>query len=184
MPPRLAVIALGSVLEGDDGAGPALLAHLEADWQLAPHTIALDLGTPGPYLAEYLRGFEAVLVLDAVRAPLPAGSVVVESDPRKLRSAPARLAPHDPNLGEALARLDLAGEAPRETVVVGIVPARVELGTELSPEVRAALGAAVEAAVGELRRLGAAPTPRAEPAPPALWWARGETPTGRDPAGA
>ncbi len=168
---RIALVALGSVLEADDGVGAVVLAELVARWQLPATVEALDLGTPGPYLAEHLRGFAAVLVLDAVHADAPAGTVVVERDLSRLRNRRGRLSPHDPNLGEALGVLSLAGEAPAEVVIVGVVPNQVELGTRLSPPVAAAVPAAVTAAAQELARLGAAVEPRPTPEVADLWWA-------------
>lgn len=169
----LAVVALGSVLEGDDGVGCAALAELTARYELGPEVQPLDLGTPGPYLAEFLRGFSGVVLLDALRAPLPPGTVVIESDPRRIRSAPARTSPHDPNLGEALDQLALTGDLPEAVVVVGVVPARVGLGTELSPEVEASLPVLVEVAVEQLRRLGASLRRREPEAEVARWWRGG-----------
>lgn len=171
---RVAVVALGSVLEGDDGAGPAALAALLARWELPPEVEPLDLGTPGPYLAEHLRGFDAVVILDAVRSELPPGTVLVENDVRRIRSAPARLSPHDPNLGEALDQLALTGELPEDVVVVGVVPGRVALGTELSPEVQASVEILAEAASDQIRRLGATPRRRPEPLEPDTWWRQAE----------
>jgi hydrogenase maturation protease len=170
---RVAVVALGSVLEGDDGAGPAALAELLAGWELPVAVEPLDLGTPGPYLAEHLRGFDAVVILDAVRSELPPGTVVVETDARRIRSAPARLSPHDPNLGEALDQLALTGDLPEEVVVVGVVPERVGLGTELSAEVEASVAILADSAAEQLRRLGSAPRRRTEPSSAERWWRRG-----------
>lgn len=175
---RVAVVALGSVLEGDDGAGSAALAELTARYELPAGVEALDLGTPGPYLAEHLRGFDAIVLLDAVRAPLPAGTVVIENDPRRIRSAPARTSPHDPNLGEALDLLALEGELPEEVIVVGVVPLHVGLGTELSGEVGESVPILAEAAADQLRRLGVPVTRRPGEVTAARWWqsAPAETP--------
>jgi len=169
---RIALVALGSVLEGDDGAGPAALAELSARWLLPPEVETLDLGTPGPYLAEHLRGYAAVVILDAVRSELPPGTVLVETDPTQVRSAPARMSPHDPNLGEALDLLALEEQLPEEVVIVGVVPRRVGLGTELSEEVAASVPILAEAAAHQLRRLGAAPHLRERPLRADRWWER------------
>jgi len=169
---RIALVALGGVLEGDDGAGPAALAELSARWLLPPEVEPLDLGTPGPYLAEHLRGYDAVVILDAVRSQLPAGTVVVETDATRIRSAPARMSPHDPNLGEALDLLALEGQLPEEVVIVGVVPRRVGLGTELSEEVAASIPILAETAAHQLRRLGATPHLREQPLQADRWWER------------
>jgi hydrogenase maturation protease len=55
---------------------------------------------------------------------------------------------------EALLALEFAGRAPHEVVVVGAVPARTDLGLELSPAMMAAVPAAVDAIAGVLDRWG------------------------------
>ena len=74
-PPRTAVVALGSIVMGDDGAGAAVLAELEAGWELPEALDRIDLGTPGPYFAEYVRGYENLVVIDALRSPGAPGSI-------------------------------------------------------------------------------------------------------------
>ncbi len=168
-----AVVALGTTRGGDDGAGSAALAELVSRYELPLEVETLDLGTPGPYLGEFLRGYSAILILDAVRIPgAPAGSLHVERDARRIRSAPRRTSPHDPNLGEALDLLALEGVSPDELLVLGVVPKRVQLGTELSPEVASSLAPLAAAVAEELDRLGAPARRRAMPLPANRWWER------------
>jgi hydrogenase maturation protease len=159
---------------GDDGAGAAALAWLDAGWALSPAVERLDLGTPGPYLAELLRGYEAVIVLDTVNATGQPGEIRTYrgDDVAPAAAAGPRLTPHAPNLREALDELALEGMRPREFVLLGILPEQVHLGTELSPAVGRALPALVAATVAELEALGHVVPPRKRPLEPDLWWAR------------
>jgi hydrogenase maturation protease len=168
--PRAAVVALGSVVMGDDGAGAAALATLEASYALPAGVELLDLGTPGPYLAEYLRGYEAVIVLDTVRMPGAPGSLHVLSGEDFRAAASPRLTPHSPDLGAALADLALRGEPVPEVTVLGVVPARIAAGTDLSPAVGQAVPFLATLAAAALRDLGH-DVPRRPDAPrPAFWW--------------
>ena len=168
--PRAAVVALGSVVMGDDGTGAAALATLEARYALPAGVEVLDLGTPGPYLAEYLRGYEAVIVLDTVRMPGAPGSLHVLSGEDFRASASPRLTPHSPDLGAALADLALRGEPVPEVTVLGVVPARIAAGTDLSPAVDQAVPFLATLAAAALRDLGH-DVPRRPDAPrPAFWW--------------
>jgi len=170
---RIAVVALGSLLEGDDGAGPAALAELVARFELPPEVEALELGTLAPDLAESLRVFAAVLILATVRLPgAEPGSVVIERDPGRIRSASPRTTRHDSNLAEALDELALEGRLPEDLVVIGVVPKQVGPGTELSPEVEVTISCLAEAAAAELERLDCSPRRRASPLPGERWWGR------------
>jgi hydrogenase maturation protease len=168
------VLGLGSVLMGDDAVGPWALRLLEASYTFPPEVTLLDAGTPGPELAHYVAGLDALVVVDSVRhSKLAPGTVVELRDEQLLRGLPApRLSPHDPNLRDALLAAQWLGGPPRRLALFGVVPARVALGTGLSPEVTAALPRLVRAVVEELAALGAPPAALAAPQPPAVWWER------------
>lgn len=169
---RVAVLGLGSVLMGDDAAGPHVLRHLEAGWELPPEVELLDLGTPGPELAHVIEGLDALIVVDTARSRdgAPGDVLHLRRDEILRGPAPERLSPHDPSLRGALAAADLLGTAPREVLLVGIVPAEVSLGLALSPAVENALPRAAEAVAAELERLGFPCPRRAEPRAPRAWW--------------
>ena len=175
------VLGLGSVLMGDDALGPWAVRLLEAGYEMPPEVTVVDLGTPGPELAHYVAGLDALVVIDAVRhgghAP---GTVVALSDDAIRRPGgaglalpPPRLSPHDPNLRDALQASELLpGGPPKRVAMFGIIPERVELGTGLTPAVAGALPRLVQAVVDELCLLGSPPFPRAVPATPDVWWER------------
>jgi len=171
--PRIEVLGLGGVLMGDDGIGPWVVRHLAATWELPPEVSVLDGGTPGPDLVDYLVGREAVILVDAIRGEGVPGSVRVYRK-ETLSKVPVlpRLSPHDPDLPQALLTAELAGDAPKEVVLVGVVPERVEAGTELSPALRAAVPAIERAVLDELRALGVEPRRRERPLDAEIWWER------------
>jgi hydrogenase maturation protease len=83
---------------------------------------------------------------------------------------PARMSPHDPGLKESIQLVEL--EQGRELAIslVGVVVARTDHGTGLSPEVIAALPAAVDAVIAELKDLGVEPTTQDATGPLRPWW--------------
>lgn len=176
---RVAILSLGSVLMGDDAAGPHVLHHLEAERELPPEIELLDLGTPGPELAHVIEGLDALVVVDTARSRdgVPGEVLLLHRDDILRAPAPERLSPHDPSLRGALAAADLLGTAPREVLLVGIVPAEVSLGLSLSPAVQDALPKAVDAVAAELERLGFPCPRRAVTLAPRAWWEIGEAAT-------
>ena len=166
----------------DDGAGAAALHQLEAGWDLPAGVDVLDIGTPGPYFAEYLRGYEAVVVLDALGTSGVPGKIVVYSG-GELPFGPAgtRLTPHAIDLGAARATLEFEGGAPEHWIAVGIVPQTIEAGTELTPAVRAAIPAMAAAAARELEALGHRLRERPATAGRLDWWQREPAPAPATP---
>jgi hydrogenase maturation protease len=144
-----AVYGIGNILMGDDGVGPAVVAYLAANHMLPPDITLEDLGTPSLDLPAYLAGYDRVIFIDAVALDAPPGTVRVFSRD-EITSVPTgiRVSPHEPTINDALIVLDFAGTAPREVVLVGVVPETLEGGMTLSPRV----AGAVEGAAGAVRR--------------------------------
>lgn len=169
---RVAVLGLGNVLMGDDGLGPTVVRRLLAGCEFGAGVSVLDIGTPGLDLTPYILGLDALIIVDTVRADAPPGSVRLYRKDDLLTTPPQpRLSPHDPGLKEALLLLELDGNAPVEVLLVGVVPERSEMGTELSRPVGEAVARAEAEVLRELERLGVPAVPRVPPGDPDLWWA-------------
>jgi hypothetical protein len=99
----------------------------------------------------------------------------------------ARVSPHDPGVKETVLTLEFAGRAPHTLSLIGAVPARMAMGTALSPPLRDAVPGAVDAIVAALERLHIGVQPRVGPAlardPHSPWWQQadaGRVPSARD----
>ena len=151
---RTAVYGIGNILLGDDGVGPAVVRHLST-LSLPPNITLEDLGTPSLDLPSYLTGFDRVIFIDAVALDAPPGTIRVFSR-SEILAAPVgiRISPHEPALADALHILEFAGTAPREVVLVGVVPSTLEGGIALSPAVAGAVGRAAGVVVAELALRG------------------------------
>ena len=169
---RTAILGLGSVLMGDDAAGPHVLRRLEAEYELPPEIEVLDLGTPGPELAHIIEGLDALIVIDTIKAPGEPGDLHVLRREEILagQGAPDRLSPHDPSLRQALVAASLLGHSPQDVLLIGIVPGDNHLGIGLSPGVRVALWGATALVAAELERLGYEVPRREEQAGDKAWW--------------
>ncbi len=156
---------------GDDALGPTVIATLEASYELGPAVSLVDLGTPGLDLVPHLAGLDAVVIVDTVNATGAPGEVrTYTRDELLAHPPPQRVSPHDPGLKETLMALEFAGQAPGEVLLVGVIPSNVGRGTELSPEVAAAVPVAVGRVLEALERLGVPARANGEPSTPRLWW--------------
>lgn len=148
------VLGLGTPLMADDGIGLAALALLREGWSFSPPVDLVDGGTWGMNLLGLIEDAERLLLLDAIHAGHPPGSLVVLRGEELPRYLFTKVSPHQIDLREVLALAEFRGSLPAETVAVGLQPARVELGSELSPIVRDTLPTLVAAAVATLRSWG------------------------------
>lgn len=156
--PPTVVIGLGNPLMTDDGIGLALLARLRALGPFEPAPAWVDGGTWGMNLLHTIEDAGRVLFLDAVNAGAAPGTAVRLERDRLPRWLGVKLSPHQIDLKEVLALAELRGALPAEVAVVGIQPARVEMGTELSATAAGGLDAAERLALDTLGRWGIART--------------------------
>jgi hydrogenase maturation protease len=155
---KVGIISLGSVIMGDDAFGAYVLQFLKANYIFPSEIELLDLGTPGPEFVNYLARFDAIIVLDSVKAKGDPGEVRLYRHQDIAKILPTlRLSPHDPSLRDALLAADYIGEAPAEVLLVGVIPSEVELQTNLSDPVMNALPEVEREVISELRRLGFEP---------------------------
>ncbi len=151
---RVAIFGIGNVLLGDDGVGPAVARFIDSHFDLDDDVIVEDLGTPSLSLPGYLTGHDAVIFVDAVASDQPPGTILRFTRDEITAVEPGiRVSPHEPSINDALILLDFAGSAPRDVVLIGIVPETLDGGVTLSPRVAAAVPVAADAVLSALSRL-------------------------------
>jgi len=137
--PTIAIVGVGNLLLSDDGAGIHAVRRLRSDARVGSMARLIDGGTIGTDLLAEVCGCEQLLIVDAVDAGLPPGTTIRMDfsgpDPPKIETRNT----HQSGIPGLLDDLRLLGQAPREVVLVGVQPAAMGWGTELSPEVAGAL---------------------------------------------
>jgi len=150
----LLVLGLGNPLCGDDGAGIAAVSRLRERYDLPPRVAVLDGGTLGLSLLPYLRQARTVILVDAVAADAPPGTLVRLDGEDVAPAAAHRLSPHQVGVADLLDGARILGGYPEVLVLVGVVPAQLELSMERSPAVEARIDDLVQATVDEAARMG------------------------------
>ncbi len=165
------ILALGNILVKDDGVGPFLLAVLEAHWDFPADVDLVEAGTPGFDLLPMVEDVECLIILDAVKGPGAPGSVHCSNQEDILKSGlPQHCGPHDPNLRKVLLEAGFRDRAPKELLLVGVVPADTSVGTELSEAVVEAIPEAEQIVIDKLTNLGISVHKRLLPDAPDVWW--------------
>ncbi len=154
-PRRYAVLGLGNLIQGDEALGGRIVALLqerpEALGRLPmPDTVELiDGGTVGLGLVPYLVGLDGLLVVDVIEAGLDPGTLV-DLDGASVMAHEPVMGVHDLGAEELLGALLFMDAVPRRVRVVGIQPAAITLGTDLSPVVDEAVPGLVGAIAAHL----------------------------------
>lgn len=152
-PPRsIAVVGVGNLLLSDDGIGIHAVRRLRSESRVESAARLIDGGTVGTNLLAEICGCEKLLIVDAVDANLPPGTTIrmdfSDAGPQKIDTRNA----HQSGIPGLLDDLRLLGLAPRQVVLVGVQPAAMGVGTQLSPEVAGALPVVSAEVVRQLER--------------------------------
>ncbi len=130
------ILGVGNYLLSDDGLSVHVLEQLQANNDFPEEIQIIDGGTCGLDLLQYLEGVTDLIIIDAIktRNGQPGTIVRLEGD-----QIPAylslKISPHDIGLPDLLATAKLRDLYPPHIVVLGIQPASLELGIDLSPQV-------------------------------------------------
>jgi hydrogenase maturation protease len=166
------VLGLGNVLMGDDGFGPTVVDAIHREYEVDDDVEIVDLGTPGLDLLPWLADAERVIIVDTVRSDAAPGTLQLYSKRDLLKNGPGlRIGPHDPGVLETILTLEFAGRAPRDVILVGVVPKRIGMGLGLSPAIARAVPGAVLIVERILQSAGRSLRPRLTGASvPSAWW--------------
>ena len=151
-----AVLGLGNLVHSDDGVGVHAIQRLQRDPRVPPGIVLLDGGTHGLGLLPHVLGFSRLLVVDAVDAGEPPGTVV-RFEGSALHGLPGKSSVHQLGFADMMVALKLLGEAPPELVVFGVQPLSTEWSSELTPPVLEALPALLDAVLRQLEIWEACP---------------------------
>ena len=156
------VLGLGNVLCGDDGAGVIVVHRLRREWELPEEVRVVDGGTLGLDLLALVAASDRVILVDAVRADAPPGTLVRLSGDAVAPAVYERLSPHQVGVADLIAGAALVDEYPTEVVICGIVPAMTDLQLGTTPEVTARLEDLLDSVLEELAHHGYPPVPRTD----------------------
>ncbi|MFW6265676.1 MAG: hydrogenase maturation protease [Halanaeroarchaeum sp.] len=166
-----AVVGVGNQIMRDDGLSAAVVDALrDAGLDDHPNVSLSHAGTTAFFALEAMDGADRAIVVDAIQVP--------DADPGDVHrivyregafeTADFDINMHDFSFTEALAAGDHAYDVPDEIVVLGMTPAVVTAGLELSATVREGLDELVALVRRELERGGTtidAPKTTAEGSP-------------------
>ncbi len=148
---RIVVLGMGNLLRSDEGLGVRALHRLIERYTIPDQIMTIDGGTLGLDLMSYLEDAGHLLVLDAAITDGPPGTLLRLEGSEVPVYLGIKTSPHEISLPDLLAVLTLRDVAPTEVVVLGMQPATIALGWDLSPVVAAHLDTLVAAAADQLR---------------------------------
>jgi len=144
-------------LNRDEGLGVHALKALEERLGSQADVELVDGGVLGLNLLPIVEECSHLLVLDAVDAGQPPGTLIeLAGDEIPLR-ANLKMSEHQVSFQEVLGLAQMRGKLPPHLHLLGVQPADLSIGLDLSPVVKAAISRVVDRAVAILQEWGLCP---------------------------
>ncbi len=148
------VLGLGNSIMTDDGFGVKVVTTLSSRYHFQGPVKLIDGGTLGLDLLPHLEEIDSLLIIDALDMQEEPGSVFRIEGAEVPRAFASKLSVHQMGLQDLLAVAELQGHIPSKLVVWGVQPESIEMGTELTATVEAAVEPVVEKILEEFQSLG------------------------------
>lgn len=138
-PNRKVVLGIGNLLFRDEGFGIHAVHALHTRFGAKYPVEWIDGGVLGLHLLPLLEECSHLLVLDALDAGLPGGTLVEMARGEIPLFSGVKMSEHQLGFQEVLAIANFRGNVPAHLHLVGTQPADLSTGVGLSPEVSAIL---------------------------------------------
>jgi hydrogenase maturation protease len=130
------ILGLGNILLSDEGIGVHLVEQL-AHCGLPDKVELVDGGTFGMDLLDTIAGRDHVIVIDCADIDGPPGAIEQIPLERLVKVSAGKLSLHEFGLVELLHTARILDCLPDKLTILGVKPAVVKSGTQLSPQVAA-----------------------------------------------
>ena len=151
-PQKVVILGVGNLLLSDEGVGVHVANELMKR-ELPPGVTVVEGGTDGFRLINVITEADRLIVVDAVKGGGAPGSIY-RFDINEVQNCPSgfKTSVHQIGILEVINLSGLIGKTP-QTTVIGIEPKSLEMGMELSPEVKAKIPRIIELIWDELKNL-------------------------------
>jgi hydrogenase maturation protease len=146
---RILVLGIGNPLMGDDGAGIQAVRML-AESNLPENVTVMEAGTPGWDLANWIKDWPSVIIIDAVQmGKKPGDWRRFDAQDVRFIAGTGAVSLHECDLAGGLALAQALELLPEHITFYGIEPENTDQALSLSPVVSAALPVVVNSILHE-----------------------------------
>ena len=151
-PQNIVVLCIGNLLLSDEGVG-VHVAHELIHMNLPQGVSVVEGGTDGFRLLNVITDVDRLIVVDAIKGGASPGSIY-RFDINEVKNCPSgfKTSVHQIGILEVINLSGLIGKTPH-TTVIGIEPKSLEMGMELSPEIKEKVPRIIELIFEEIKTL-------------------------------
>jgi hydrogenase maturation protease len=150
----ISLIGLGNILLKDEGVGVHVIQAIRQKYTFSPEINIVDGGTLGLDLLPIFEDSRKILIVDAVDFGKERGHVRVLEREGLHGFFQSKLSVHHIGLSDLLFGARLKGIEPEEICLIGIQPASVEAGLEMTEEISSRKEELIDLSIGRLQKWG------------------------------
>ncbi len=145
------ILGIGNILNRDEGIGVRAVEYLRERVGEPENVDLIDGGVLGLELLQIVESAPRLLILDAVDAGLEPGTVVELAGDEIPLYTKVKMSQHQVTFQEVLALAQMRDSMPPELYLIGVQPADLSIGIELSPAVASVVPEIAERALAVSR---------------------------------
>ena len=131
---QILILGIGNVLLKDEGVGIRVAEKMK-QMSLPADVEVIDGGVGGLNLQYCVEGRKKVIVVDAVKAGAPPGTLFRFTDKDLAAKKGVMRSAHGIDFSDVVSIVNFLGTRPDEIVFIGIEPESLDAGMELSPNI-------------------------------------------------
>ena len=148
---RISVLGLGNILLTDEGVGVHAVNAIKKKYAFSPEIEIIDGGVMGLDLLPIFQTQDKILIIDAVdfkKAPGHVETIEGDNIPSVLN---AKLSVHHIGVSDLLFTAKLTRTTTLEVYLVGVQPKSLDVGLDMTDEVRVKLDSVIDLAIQRLK---------------------------------
>lgn len=145
---KTVVIGAGNELFKDEGVGVHAARILQT--KLLPSDVEVIDGGTSPDIWSLIDGADKLIIVDAVRGGCEPGTIYRFTPQQIVADRGLITSVHQMGILENLSLMELVGGKPKETVIVGVEPAELEPGLDLSARLQERMPKIIQTVLGEI----------------------------------
>jgi len=159
-PKNFAIIAIGNILQKDDGLAIFAARYLEENYSFEPVLEIIQGGVEGINLLNTFMEYDEILFLDCIDSADKVGTIYEIPTTELKASGVIQSSAHEIGLMESLGMLELMGEAVPPSTLLAMVPSEIKTEIGLSEPLKENFDLYIRTAIKILSELGFSVRPK------------------------
>lgn len=147
---KTVVLGVGNELFKDEGVGVHAARILQTKLPPFGSDVEVIDGGTSPDIWSLIDGADKLIIVDAVRGGCEPGTIYRFTPQQIVADRGLVTSVHQMGILENLSLMELVGGKPKETVIVGVEPAELEPGLELSARLQQRMPKIIQTVLGEI----------------------------------